>query len=210
LKDRAAKLQGAVSLKFTDCDPLALNKQLVWVLRVLALDKGEGTLPENDEFDHFISDLYGYYNRLEYIFPSLIQYRQMDARARFQMPSAEVEEAIKSVYATFGNPQISRDALSANLTDELRNAGEGISDVQKLAEREPMKSVTDVAIESHSDAATRSLSVWGWLSNAREKFAQSGRNAGEVSKAIENYEKLYEKVSPQMTTYIGYLLKWFF
>ena len=26
----------------------------------------------------------------------------------------------------------------------------------------------------------------------------------------ENYEKLYGKLSPQMQTYLGYLLKWFF
>ena len=31
-----------------------------------------------------------------------------------------------------------------------------------------------------------------------------------MSKAIENYEKLYGKLSPQMQTYLGYLLKWFF
>ena len=34
--------------------------------------------------------------------------------------------------------------------------------------------------------------------------------SGNTEKAIENYEKLYKTVSPEMQRYLGYLLKWFF
>jgi hypothetical protein len=66
------------------------------------------------------------------------------------------------------------------------------------------------ALESHTDAATRSLAVWGWLSNARQKFIHSGKNIKEASNAINNYESLYNKLSQHMCFYIEYLLKWFF
>jgi hypothetical protein len=39
---------------------------------------------------------------------------------------------------------------------------------------------------------------------------KSGKNPEEILKAIEGYEKLYAKLSPEMSKYIEYLLKWFF
>jgi hypothetical protein len=210
MKDRAAKLQKIASIEFSRCDPLALNKNLVWVLRVLALDKADGVIPPNDELEHYASDLYGYYNRLEIIFPKLKAYRKMDARSRFEAPTPDVENAILEVYRSFGNPAISDGALSSGLSEELKQAGEGIEEAKDLATNKPTDETKDVTIESHTDAATRSLAVWSWLANAREKLAKSGKNAEEVERAIENYEKLYKRLSPYMAKYMPYLLKWFF
>jgi len=210
LKERATKLHQTAAVEFSQCDPLALNKQLVWVLRVLALDKADGLIPTNDELEHFAGDLYGFYNRLEHIFPKLKQYRAMDARHRFEMPTTDVEQAIEIIYRSFGDPAIAKGALSPSLSQELKQAGEGIEEAKQLGDEVPEGKALNVTIESHADAATRSLAVWGWLSNAREKFIRSGKKADEVAQAIESYEKLYHQVSPEMMKYLGFLLKWFF
>jgi CBS domain-containing protein len=210
LKERATRLHQDVCVGFLRCDPLALNRDLVWVLRIIALDKADGLIPRNDEFDYHASDLYGVYNRLEHIFPNLKLYRKMDARHRFEPPSAEVENAITSIYNSFGNPEISEGALSASLSREMTQAGQGIEDAKALAEKETADKTLELTIESHADAATRSLAVWSWLSNASEKLARTGKTAEEIAQAIERYEKLYTALAPQMARYLEYLLKWFF
>jgi hypothetical protein len=134
----------------------------------------------------------------------------MDARHRFEPPTEDVEQAITMIYRSFGNRKIAEGALSANLSEELKQAGEGIDEARKLADKAPGDEALDVTIESHADAATRSLAVWSWLSNAREKFVKSGKSAEEAAQIIESYEKLYKKVSPDMTKYLEFLLKWFF
>ena len=211
LKERAAALHQQVAVEFSRCDPLAINKQLVWVLRVLAQDKADGVIPANDELEHYAGDLYGYYNRLEHRFPKLKAYREMDARDRFEAPTDQVEQAIALIYQSFGNRAISQGALSADLSEELKQAGEGIEEAKVFAGKNaPPDKALDITIESHTEAATRGLAVWSWLANSREKFAKSGKKAEDIEKAIENYEKLYKRVSPHMAEYISYLLKWFF
>lgn len=211
LKERVAILHQAVAVEFSDGDPLAINRNIVWVLRVLAHDKADGVIPQNDELEYYAGDLYGYYNWLEHIFPKLKAYRKMDARNRFEPPTVQVERDIAIVYESFGNPVISQKALSSELSAELKQAGEGIEEAKVFADNNSVvDKAMDVTVESHTDAATRSLAVWSWLANSREKFAKSGKKAEEVEIAIENYEKLYKRVSPHMTEYIAYLLKWFF
>ena len=210
LRDRAQRLDRTASAGFSNCDALALNKQLVWMLRTISLDQNDGLIPTNDEVELYAADLFGYYNRLEHIFPQLKTYRRMDARQRFTSPEPEVEQAIDVIYSSLGNPEIAGGALSSGLSAELREAGEDIAKAKMVGEGKPPEETLDVTVESHANAATRSLAVWNWLTNASEKFAKSGKNVEEVRKTIENYEKLYGKLSPQMQTYLGYLLKWFF
>jgi hypothetical protein len=210
LKDCVASLRQSTAEKFTRCDVLAVNKRLVWVLRTLANDRADGLIPRNDPLEHYASDLYGYYGRLEIIFPKLKPFREMDARHRFTLPSEEEERAIREVYRIFGDPDFAKSALSRSLSEEMRQVGESIEEAKEnAARREPIRS-SDVTIESHADAATRSLAVWNWLSNAREKFAKSGRSVEEFEEAIKGYEQLYDRMSPEMIKYIEYLLKWFF
>lgn len=210
LKDRAERLRATTACGFSACDPLALHKQLVWVLRAIRLDRKDGALPANDEIEMYEADLFGYYNRLAHIFPQLKVYREMDARQRFTSPEPEVEHAINIVYGSLGNPSIAAGVLSPNLSDELKEAGEDIVKAKQLDESKSSEDTRDVTVESHTNAATRSLAVWNWLANAPDKFAKSGKKVEDVHKTIESYEKLYGKLSPQMQTYLGYLLKWFF
>jgi hypothetical protein len=210
LKQRVARLYQSVTANFVDCDVLAINKRLVWVLRAVADDKADGVIPPNDMLEHYASDLYGYYKRLEFIFPRLKQFREMDARQRFTMPTEEEERAIGEVYRSFGDQSVTRGALSSRLSEEMKQVGESIEEAREVATKNGAGEPPDIAIESHVDAATRSLAIWGWLSNPREKIARSGRRAEQAEKAIRDYEKLYDRTSPQMIKYIGYLLKWFF
>jgi len=210
LRARATALHEEASVDFSVCDPLALNRHLVWVLRMIALDKADGLIPKNDEFDHHASDLYGIYNRLEHIFSNLKQFRKMNARHRFEPPSVETEHAIYTVYDSFGNPEISEGALSSSLSRELKQAGDDIEGAKKVANAVGAEQSSEITVVSHADAATRSLAVWSWLSNAREKFVKSGKTADEVASAIERYEKVYNQISPHMVRYMEYLLRWFF
>jgi len=210
LKERVAKLHQSVATNLALCDVLAINKRLVWVLRALADDKSDGVIPPNDLLEHYASDLYGYYKRLEFIFPKLKPFREMDARHRFTLPSEEEERAICEVYKIFGDPVFAKGALSADLSEEMKEAGKSIEEAKGDAARRPLGKTSDVTIESHTDSATRSLAIWSWLSNAREKFVRSGKSVEEFEKAIESYERLYDRTSPSMIKYIGYLLKWFF
>ena len=134
----------------------------------------------------------------------------MNARDRFEPPTAEAEHAINSVYQDFGNPQLGQGALSPALSQELKQAGEDIEQAKKLTETSASTEAAEITVETHVEAATRTLAVWNWLANAREKFAKSGQKAEDVAVAIERYERLYNKMSPQMGSYIEYLLKWFF
>jgi hypothetical protein len=210
LKERVVRLHQSVTVTFTSCDVLAINKRLVWVLRAIADDKNDGVIPPNDLLEHYASDLYGYYKRLEFIFPKLKPFREMDARQRFTLPSEEEERAIREVYRSFGDHSAARGALSVGLSDEMKQVGESIEEAKEVATKKGVGDLPDVRIESHVDAATRSLAVWGWLSNPREKISRSGRSVEESEKAIKDYEQLYDRMSPQMIKYIGYLLKWFF
>jgi hypothetical protein len=210
LKERVAKLLQSTAAKFAHCDVLAVNKRLVWVLRTLADDQADGIIARNDPLQHYAGDLYGYYQRLEFIFPKLKQYREMDARHRFTLPSEEEQRAIREVYRMFGDPAFARGALSKDLSEEMKQAGESIEEAKADAARRKADKPSDVTIESHVDAATRSLAVWGWLSNPRDKFIKSGKSAEESEKPAKDYEQLYDRMSPQMIKYIGYLLKWFF
>ena len=92
----------------------------------------------------------------------------------------------------------------------MKEAGDDIVKAKELVGNKPPEETLDVTVESHTNGATRSLAVWNWLANASDKFAKSGKKVEELQKTIENYEKLYGKLSPQMQTYLGYLLKWFF
>jgi hypothetical protein len=192
------------------CDHLGFNRELVWVLRMIALDSAEGLTPKNDEIEYHASDLIGVYNRLERIFPKLRPYREMEARDRFQLPDADAENAIRAVCRAFGNPEIAGDALSPRLSAELKHAGEEVDNAKKLAETESINKTLDINVESHADVATRSLAVWSWLSNASDRLVKVEKKAEDVEKAIEGYEKLYGRLAPHMGRYIEYLLKWFF
>ena len=203
-----SRVASAVDVR--QCDYLGFHRELVWVLRMIALDSADGLIPKNDEVEYHASDLLGVYNRLPRIFPKLRQYREMEARDRFQLPDTDAENAIRSVCRAFGNPEIAGDALSPHLSEELKQAGEEIDDAKKLAETKSIAKITDINVESHTDAATRSLAVWGWLSNASDRLVNVGKKAEDVERAIEGYEKLYGKVAPHMVRYIEYLLKWFF
>jgi hypothetical protein len=210
LKERVARLLQSTAAKFAHCDVLAVNKRLVWVLRTLAEDQADGIIPRNDPLEHYASDLYGYYNRLEFIFPKLKPFREMDARNRFTLPSEEEERAIREVYQMFADSSFAKYALSKKLSDEMKQAGESIEEAkEETAKRKPDRP-SDMTIESHVDAATRSLAVWGWLSNPRDRFIKSGKGAGETENPVKAYEQLYDQMSPQMMKYIGYLLKWFY
>jgi TIR domain-containing protein len=211
VRERAAKLREVSAVGLASCDPLTLNRSLVWVFRVISLDQADGLIPPNDEFEHHQKDLYGIYNQLERIFPKLKKYRRMNARDRFEPPSADAEEAIRAIYQSLGDPDVSENALSPSLSRDLKEAGESIEDAKNLAgERKTDDERADIAVEAHADAAARSLAVWGWLSNAQEKLVKSGKKADEVAKAVERYEKLYTTLSPLMVRYLGYLVRWFF
>jgi hypothetical protein len=177
---------------------------------MIALDSADGLIPQNEEIEYHASDLVGVYNRLERIFPKLQSYRKMEARDRFQLPDTDVENAIRSVCQSFGNPKIAGDALSPGLSEELKQAGEEIDNARKLADTETTEKTRDINVESHADVATRSLAVWGWLSNASDRLMNVGKEAEDLEKAIEAYEKLYGRLAPHMVRYIEYLLKWFF
>lgn len=209
LRNRAARLQSSVEVGLVRCDPLEINKNLVWVLRVIALDKKDGAILPNDEIEYYVSDLYGYYQRLEFVFPQLKAYRKIDAQHRFVAPDEHAERAIREVYASFGSRDASREALSPDLTQEFKRAGEDIENAKTIAAIEPGQETKEMSAEAHADAATKSMSVWGWLASAREKFEKSGQKAGDIEKTIASYEKLYKRVSPDMADYIAYLLKWF-
>jgi hypothetical protein len=212
LRERVANLHKSVVADFAGCDILAVNKRLVWVLKALADDKAYGVIPPNDPLEHYASDLYGYYERLAYIFPNLKPYREMDARHRFTLPTAEQERAILEVYRIFGEPDFAKVALSRGLSEEMREAGKSIEEAKEseAAGKGAPGKASDTTVESHTDAATRVLAVWSWLSNARDKFVKSGKSVEEFEKAIKGYEQLYGRISPQMIKYIEYLLKWFF
>lgn len=209
LKDRAARLQSSAEVGLSRCDPLEINKNLVWVLRIIALDKKDGAILPNDEIEYYVSDLYGYYQRLEFIFPQLKAYRKIDARHRFVAPDEHAERAIGEVYASFGSRDASREALSPDLAQEFKSAGEDIENAKANPEIEPGQEAKVISAEAHAVAATKSMSVWGWLANAREKFEKGGQKAADIEKTIANYEKLYKRVAPDMADYIAYLLKWF-
>jgi hypothetical protein len=200
----------AAAVDVYQCDYLGFNRELVWVLRMIALDSADGLIPQNEEIEYHASDLVGVYNRLERIFPKLQSYRKMEARDRFQLPDTDVENAIRSVCQSFGNPKIAGDALSPGLSEELKQAGEEIDNARKLADTETTEKTRDINVESHADVATRSLAVWGWLSNASDRLMNVGKEAEDLEKAIEAYEKLYGRLAPHMVRYIEYLLKWFF
>ncbi len=210
LRERVSRLHQSTGMIFAHCDVLAVNKRLVWVLRAFAEDQADGVIPPRDLLEHYAADLYGYYQRLELIFPQLKPFRDMDARHRFTLPTEEEDRAIREVYRIFGDPAFAKSALSRDLSDEMKQAGESIKEAKEDAARKKPDGPSEITIESHVDAATRSLAVWGWLSNAREKFVNSGKDVKEFEKVIEGYEELYDRTSPQMIKYIGYLLKWFF
>ncbi len=210
LKERVARLRQSIATTFANCDILAINKRLVWVLKTLADDQADGIIPRSDPLEHYASDLYGYYNRLEVIFPKLKPFRQMDARHRFALPSEEEERAIREVYRMFGDPAFAKGALSKDLSEEMKQAGKSIEEAKEDAAKKKADKPSDATIESHVDAAARSLAVWGWLSNPRDNFIKSGKGGEASEKPVKDYEQLYDRMSPQMTKYIGYLLKWFF
>jgi hypothetical protein len=210
VKERAAKLRETSAVGLANCDPLTLNRCLVWVFRVISLDQADGLIPPNDEFEHHQKDLYGIYNQLERIFPKLKKYRRMNARDRFEPPSADAEEAIRTIYQSLGDPNVSASALSPSLSRDLKQAGESIEDAKTPAGESKIDKRVDIAMEAHTDAAARSLAVWGWLSNAQDKLVKSGKKADEIAKAVERYEKLYTTLSPLMARYIAYLVRWFY
>jgi hypothetical protein len=175
----------------------------------MALDRKEGAISPNDEIDYYFSDLCGYYQRLGVIFPKLKRYRKMEALHRFVAPDESADRAIAEVNASLGSPDISKRALSPGLSQEFQKAGEDIEAAKAFSEIKASEEAKDIATEAHAEAATKSMGVWGWLANAREKLEKGGDKAGEIEKTIADYEKLYKRVSPHMSEYIAYLLKWF-
>ena len=210
LKNRARNLHKTSVVGFSQCDALALNRDLVWVLQTIALDMKDGIIPPNEEIDFYVRDLYGQYNLLPSIFPQLKRYREFIASRKFVPPSHDDDRAIHDIYRAFGTYEVAKGALSQLLSQELKQAGAELEQARKIAESSPGEAATALSVESHAEAATKGLGVWGWLANAREKFERGGKKSAELEKTIEGYEKLYNRISPQMVVYIDYLLKWFF
>jgi hypothetical protein len=139
----------------------------------------------------------------------------MWSRKRFLAPSEEDERAILEFFRLLGDPAHTKNALSPRLTDELRSSGQAIENTKvfKRPQGQAKKSdpeIPDPTLESHTDAATRGLSVWDWLSNATERFKRMGKKSDEINNAVQSYEELYKKVSSHAEVYLAYLLKWLF
>jgi hypothetical protein len=153
LRKAASNLDKAMAYGITRSDQLGINKGLVWVMRIMTLDKADGLIPQNDEFEFHASDLYGMYNGLERVFPRLNTFRKMNARDRFELPNTNVEHAIESIYRSFGNPEVAEETLSPALSQDLKQAGEDIKDAKHLAESVPGNKSFDLTVESLRRAA---------------------------------------------------------
>jgi hypothetical protein len=101
----------------------------------------------------------------------------MESRERFHLPNANTENSIRTICRGFGNPEIAGEALSPRLSEELKQAGEDIDHAKKLAEIETINKTLDINVESHTDAATRNLAIWGWLPNASDRLMKAGKTA---------------------------------
>ncbi len=208
LKERAAKWAKSLSSPIIDCNPLILNKRIVWLLRTFADEVANSNLASNDVVQYYAVDLRAYYQRLEIVFPSLKPYREMNARERFELPNEEEHEAIEAVLQFFGDGQSSGGILSTRLLEEFRQVKIDREDARALPQSDKIKETHDIVVEAETDAANRSVAVWRWLENPKKLLSKSGKSAEEIAEAVKKYEKAYKTLSPHMGKFLEYLSKW--
>ena len=219
LQDRADGWNAALKAEFKECNPLVLNKAIIWLLRAFAADVANGNLAGTDVIRLYAVDLQAYYNRLEYIFPKLAAYRKLDARDRFELPTAEEDGAFEIVLKFFGDRESSGDLLSDYLVDQFEQVRADRADAHSLDEKEggnqagatKLKEATnEVIVEAETDAANRTLEMWSWIANARGRMEKAGKSAEEIADNVAKFEKAYSKLSPHMEKVLEYLTRWFF
>ena len=219
LQDRADGWNAALKAEFDECNPLVLNKAIIWLLRAFAADVANGNLAGSDVIRLYAVDLQAYYNRLEYIFPKLAAYRKLDARDRFELPTAEEDGAFEIVLKFFGDRESAGDLLSDYLVDQFEQVRADRADAHSLDEKEGgnqagttklREATNEVIVEAETDAANRTLEMWSWIANAKGRMEKAGKSAEEIAANVAKFEKAYSKLSPHMEKVMEYLTRWFF
>jgi TIR domain len=193
--------------------PLTMNSRLVRCLQLLSLDTRNGNIDENDEIKFDEANLRGIYVQLGNLYPDLKIYRDSNARDKFELPTEQEAKALDETLKGLSSTELSGDVVSAELGIDLKAVGDALTETNAIETGSSKKDKADkfdAQREAHMEAAKKSIAVWTWIANARDKFKRSGKSAEEYAKTIEAYEKLYGKLSIPALEAIKYISKWFF
>jgi hypothetical protein len=206
LQSHARDLLESAPEAFSSCKPLNVNRAMVGVLRALFLDESAELLPPNDMVAYFKSDLAGYYKLLEAFYPQLTAYRLQSARNRFTLPSDRQQRGLDEFLETVPTD---KDVVERDLSKDLQETKVAIEAAQNLSPSGTEEQKKADLVEPHMSAAAQAVPIWNWLANAREKFVKSGKSTEDVAKAIDSYQKLYNRL-PHVKDYMDWLTSWFF
>lgn len=191
---------------------LTLNSKLRKCLQILSLDTRDGCISENDEIKLDEANLRAAYAQLANLFPELKTYRAANARDKFVLPTDEEAEALSKTTDDLSNLSLSGDVVSASLASDIKSAGDAIIQANEFVAGSSVEDKAvkkDLQIDAHMENAKKTIAIWSWIANARDKFQRSGKNVEELSKTIESYETLYGKLSVAALAAIKYYSKWF-
>jgi hypothetical protein len=206
LQSHARDLLESAPEAFSSCKPLNVNRAMVGMLRVLFLDETAELLPPNDMIAYYKSDLAGYYKQLEALYPQLTTYRLQSARNRFTLPSDRQQRGLEEFLDTVPTD---KDVVEPELSKDLQETKAAIDSAQNLSPSGTEEQKKADLVEPHMSAAAQAVPIWNWLANAREKFIKSGKSTEDVAKAIDSYQKLYNRL-PHMKDYMDWLTSWLF
>ncbi|MBL4732880.1 MAG: toll/interleukin-1 receptor domain-containing protein [Rhizobiaceae bacterium] len=208
LQERAKDWAETMAQPMEGCNPLVLNKKIVWLLRTFAFDIAQGNLSKADQVQIYVGDLQVYYKRLAVVFPNLKQYRETNARERFELPTDAEDEAIRAVLDFFGDPKSSGDIFGDLLIKSLREVGDDREAASNIPESDDSEEARKVKVEAEFDAGNRTLAIWRWIANSKTLLGRGGKSADELAKSIGKYDKAYKALEPHMEKVIDYLSRW--
>ena len=208
LQERAKDWAETMAQPMEGCNPLVLNKKIVWLLRTFAFDVAQGNLARNDHVQIYVGDLQVYYKRLAAVFPNLKQYREDNARQRFELPTDAEDEAIRVVLNFFGDPESSREIFGDLLIKSLREVGDDREAASNIPDSDDSELARKVKVEAEFDAGNRTLAIWRWIANSKTLLGRGGKSADELAKSIGKYDKAYKALEPHMEKVIDYLSRW--
>ncbi len=178
--------------------PLAAERSLAHVLRLIADGERRGEFSKNDTIHYHRSELRGQYQRLAALWPELENYRRSAQIDGFEEADEAARRAQEAILEETAKSKAASPELKAEVTDTLVALREA---QESIAPGADMKARRARLYDATKSSVAQIIPIWNWTTNAAQKV---GKGSAEAAKLIENLEKLGSRIEH----YGGSLWEW--
>jgi len=199
---RAAERLRALPRDLPSRPPLAADRGLGYVLRLIADADSQGELPEHGPIRYHRAELRGQYQRLAALWTDLQTYRRLAQIDRFEEPNEEARRAQEAILKETTRSEVASPELRAELADTLDALQEAQASIPPGADMNRRRARLYDATKS---AVTQIVAIWNWAMNAAQKV---DKDSADAERLIDNLEKLAKRISVYGEPLWNWVDKW--